>query len=107
MNTRAQRDFESRSADQVSSQRPSLATCSENTLGKLEDFVQREPRAAMLASLGAGLGIGLLIGAALARADQSPRGFHVDRRSAEQLGQRLMDAISSAVPASISNYFGN
>ena len=108
MNTNVQPEMDGDADDVAPCSSPdSLASCARNSIAKVEEFVQRDPKTAMLISVGAGLGLGVLVGAVLANSTPRRSRRGIDRQSAEQLGHRFMEAVSNAVPASVSQYFGD
>lgn len=70
---------------------------------QLTDTVVEQPLATLLISFGVGFGLGMMLGRAFRRPE--PKTHWYDRRSAEQLGRRLLDSMSGVVPESISKQF--
>ena len=83
--------------------RGSIQQCQE----KVEQCVKDDPRGAVLVSLGAGLGIGIALGLVLGGSRQMQSHGWFDRRTAEELGQKMMANVGSWIPDSISNRFSS
>jgi hypothetical protein len=66
-----------------------------------EQTVQEYPLAITLGAFAIGLGLGAAIGASLARSNESSRNF-----DAEQLGRKVLDAISEYMPSTVQKYLG-
>jgi hypothetical protein len=74
---------------------------------RVEEMVGQNPASSVVLCFGLGLGLGMLIGASLLSSTSSRR--EEASGMAERLGRQLMDAISSAMPESLSglkNAFG-
>lgn len=66
---------------------------------QMTDRVVEQPLAVLLISLGVGFGLGMMLGRAFR---PEPKTHWYDRKSAEQLGRRLLDSMAGMVPESIS-----
>lgn len=86
-------------AERHSSRMANLRECTSNSMAKLDQCVSHYPVSTILVTLGAGLGIGLVLGAYLATPGRTGSW---NRRTAEGLGRRTMDAVAHVLPHSIS-----
>jgi len=68
---------------------------------QMEEMVEDRPLSVVMLSFGVGLGIGLAIGSAIAVATHTEPKAHL----AQRMGQQFLDAISKAVPDSVSQRF--
>lgn len=79
-----------------------LRTAVANSCSKVEACVRDNPQLSMLLSLGMGLGVGLLAGLALAQPqNHAPHGWF-DRRTAQRIGDRMLDNFGSWVPDAVT-----
>ena len=83
--------------------RSSIADAVHESYAKAEKCIRHQPESAMLISLATGMGVGLAIGLLLSRPNPSPSYGWFDRRSAERVGHRIMDAIGGIIPDAISD----
>lgn len=67
----------------------------------LEEQVGEHPMSAVLTSFGIGFGVGLALSLAIGRPRQR-RGYFRDRRTAESIGQQILESISEALPESVA-----
>lgn len=72
---------------------------------RMEDCIRKQPTSAVLTGLGIGVGVGVLVGLALGAPKKKPLLSGVNRGTAERVGQQVLDAISHAIPESLSKHF--
>lgn len=68
---------------------------------QVEGMVENRPLSSVMISFGIGMGVGLALGSMLAAATYT----EPKTRTAERMGQQLLDALSRVVPSSISDRF--
>lgn len=100
MSTESQIGFEieesGRRSHEATETRGALGRCCD----QMTEAVEGSPASAVLIAFGAGIGLGLLAAMTLSQPAPS-RGFN--RATAENLGRRILDSISSAIPDPISS----
>lgn len=73
-----------------------------HSYGEMQECVAEYPLASTLTAFGIGLGVGILIGATLAGESRPQPRHWYDLSSAEEFGQRIVDAVAGALPESIA-----
>jgi hypothetical protein len=82
------------------SSREELQAQADQMQQQMTDRVVEQPLAAVLISFGVGFGLGMLLSRAFHHPE--PKTHWYDRKSAEQLGRRLLDSMAGMVPESVS-----